>query len=51
MLRQGLLHNVITCSALISACGKGTQQQGALQIFEPDGIAYNALISACGKGT
>ena len=59
MLRQGLLHNVTTCSGLISACGKGTPKQGALQPFEPmrpkdrlpDGIAYNALISACGKGT
>ena len=53
MLRQGLLHDVITYSALSSACGKGTQQQGALQIFEamrpidllPDGIAYNALAA------
>ena len=56
MRHQGLLPDVITYNALISACEKGTLSQGALQLFEtmlhhgllPDGLTYNALISACG---
>ena len=58
MLHQGLLPDGIPYDALISACGKGTQPQRALQLLEammhqgllPDGITYSALVSACGKG-
>merc|ERR1712039_876525 len=52
MLHQGLLPNVVTYNALISACEKGALPQRALQLFEtmlhqdllPDVITYNALI-------
>ena len=45
-------------NALVSACGKNTQPQRALQLLEamlhqgllPDVITYNALVSACEKG-
>ena len=58
LLYQGLLPDVITHNALISACGKGAPPQRAWQLFEamlhqgllPDGITYNALVSACEKG-
>ena len=58
MLHQGLPPDVITPSALVSACAKGALQQRALQLLEamlhhgllPDGITYNALVSACAKG-
>merc|ERR1711920_888232 len=58
MLHQGLLPNVITYNALISACEKGALPQRALQFLEtmlhqgllPNVITYNALISACEKG-
>jgi pentatricopeptide repeat domain-containing protein 1 len=50
--------NVITYSALISACAKGAQWQRAMAVFEemkaagvqPNDITYSALISACDKG-
>ena len=56
MRDQGLLPDVVTYNALISACEKGTLSPGALQLSEtilhqgllPDGLTYNALISACG---
>ena len=59
MRHQGLLPDVITYNALISACEKGTLSERALQLLEtmlhqgllPDVITYNALISACEKGT
>ena len=59
MRDQGLLPDVITNNALISACEKGTLPQRALQLTEtmwdqgllPDVITYNALTSACEKGT
>ena len=59
MMRQGLLPDGITYTALISAGGKGTPPQRALQRVEamlhhgllPDGITYSALVGACGKGT
>ena len=49
---------MITYSALISACEKGTLPQRALQLFEamlyqgllPNVITYSALITACGNG-
>jgi pentatricopeptide repeat protein len=55
MQRQGVVPDVITCSALISACGKGKQPERALEVFEamqrqgvvPNVITYSALISAC----
>ena len=50
---QGVVPNVITYSALISACEKGKQPERALELFEamkrqgvvPDVITYSALIS------
>ena len=59
MRHQGLLPNVITYNALISACEKGALPQRALQLLEtmlhqgllPDVITYNTLISAYEKGT
>ena len=58
MKQQGMVPNVITYSALISACEKGKQPERALELFEamkrqgvvPNVITYNALISACEKG-
>jgi pentatricopeptide repeat protein len=55
MQRQGVLPDVITYSALISACEKGKQPERALELFEamqrqgvvPDVITYSALVSAC----
>ena len=55
MQRQGLVPDVITYNALISACEKGKQPERALELFEamqrqglvPNVITYNALISAC----
>jgi len=34
MLRQGILPDLITFSALCSACGKGTQFEQALKVFQ-----------------
>ena len=53
-----MVPNVITYSALISACGKGEQPERARKFFEemkqqgvvPNVITYSALISACEKG-
>ena len=58
MQRHGVVPDVITYSALISACEKGNEPDRALKLFEamkqqgivPDVIIYNALISACEKG-
>ena len=58
MQQQGIAPNIITYSALISACEKGKQPERALEIFDkmqqqgivPNIITYNALISACEKG-
>ena len=58
MQQQGVVSNAITYNALISACEKGKQPEGALQVFEamklqsvvPNAITYSALISACEKG-
>merc|ERR1712060_956869 len=55
---RGLLPDVITYSAAISACEKGQRPQQALQLLRelqlrgllPDVITYNATISACEKG-
>ena len=59
MQQQGVVPEVITYNALISACEKGKQDERAMRIFEamqqqgvmPEVITYNALISACEKGT
>ena len=58
MLRQALEPNMVTYSALISACGKGQElrrtfdvcEEMRRQALEPDMVTYSALISACGKG-
>ena len=58
MRHQGLLPDVITYSAAISACEKGKQADGALQLMQemrhqgllPDIITYSAAISASEKG-
>ena len=57
--RQALSPDVITCSAAISACEKGSQPQKALsllvgirrQALSPDVITCSATISACEKGS
>ena len=60
-LRQfpvGITLDVITYTAVISACGKGGKAEKALEIFNkmldagitPNVITYNAVISACEKG-
>ena len=58
MQLQGLQPNVITYSAVVSACGKCRMPLRALQLFdemqqqgfEPNLITYIAVSSACGKG-
>ena len=53
---RGLLPDVITYSAAISACEKGQKPQQALHLLQelqlrgllPNVITYNAAISACG---
>ena len=50
--------NVVTYIVPFSACGKGRQQETAMQVFAamvkqcmvPNAIAYSSLISACEKG-
>lgn len=57
MLSRRFRPDVITCNALISACGKGGPPEWALQPLEsikserrtPIVIIYTVLISACGK--
>jgi len=57
MRAAGIIPDVITYSALISACEKGGQAELALKIFDdmradgiiPNVITYSALISACEK--
>ena len=58
MRQRGLEPDVITYSAAISACEKGSQWERALELLdemrqrglEPDVITYSAAISACEKG-
>jgi len=58
MQRQGVVHDVITCSALVSTFEKGNKQEQAVEVFQamlrqglmPDIIMYSALASACEKG-
>ena len=57
MRKIGVLPDVITYNAAISACEKGEQWQQVLRILAemrsvsvlPDVITYNAAISACEK--
>ena len=57
MKQRGLEPNVITCSALISACAKARKLDKAFEVFaemkqrglQPEVITCNALISACEK--
>jgi len=58
MQRQGMVPEVITYNALISACEKGNHSEQAMKVFKamqrqcllPNVITYCALISACEKG-
>ena len=58
MQQQSMVPNVITYSALISACEKGKKPEQALELSEAmkrqgvvaDVITYNPLIRACEKG-
>ena len=55
---RGLLPNVITYSAAISACEKGQKPHQALHLLQdlqlrgllPNVITHNAAIRACAKG-
>ena len=55
---RGIVPDVITYSAAISACEKSQQAQQALHLLQelqlrgilPNVITYNAAISACEKG-
>ena len=58
MWQDELQPKVITYSALIGACGKGSVTERALQFFEemrlglqPNEITYSALLSACGMNS
>jgi len=56
--RQGLVPNVVTFNALISACEKALETVQALETLDamlrsgavPDMIVYNALVKACETG-
>ena len=58
MLLGGLLPDVITYNATISACEKGQKPQQALHLLQemqfrgllPNVITYNVAISACEQG-
>jgi len=58
MQLQGVVADVITYSALISACDKGKQPERALEFMDAmqlqgvviNLITYNSLISSCEKG-
>ena len=58
MQLRGLVPDVITYSAAISACEKGQQPQHALQLLQemqykgivPNVISYSEAISACEWG-
>ena len=58
MQQQGVMTNVITYSALISACEKGNQPEQALgllqemvdQLLIPNVVSFSACISASEKG-
>ena len=57
MRRQGVVPNIITYNALISACEKGKKFGRAFNVCEamlrqgimPDIVGYTALISTCDK--
>ena len=52
--QQGVMPDVITYSALTSACEKGKQPERALELFEARQlsvhVSFNAAIGACEKG-
>ena len=56
---RGCERNVITYSALISACEKAGRWQLALNLLDemqrdkvaPNTVTFNSLISACAQGT
>ena len=58
MEHQGIMPDLITYGALISACEKFIQPKRALDVFAamehqvvvPNAIAHSALISTCEKG-
>ena len=58
MWHQGVVPDVITRNAVISACEKGQQLERAFQVFQaaqrqsmvPNIITYSASVSACEKG-
>ena len=58
MLRQAMKPNLVSYSALISACEKGQEMRRAFdvcaamlrQAMKPSTVSFNALISACEKG-
>jgi pentatricopeptide repeat domain-containing protein 1 len=58
MRALGILQDMISFSAAISACKKGGQWQKALSLLDekqicgiaPNAITYNAAIAACDKG-
>ena len=58
MTHQLIMPDVVSYSATISACGKGEQWVGALELLQemprralqPDVISCDAAISACEKG-
>jgi pentatricopeptide repeat protein len=59
MREHGIEPNVITYSVAISACGKGSKWERALELLsemrerriDPNAITYSAAISACEKGS
>ena len=54
-----MVPNIITYGAMMSACEKGSQPKGALEVFQsmqrpnvvPGMISYSAFISTCEKDT
>jgi len=58
MKSHAIVPNVITFGAVISACGKGSQTDQAVRIFQalkeqcvvPNLIIYNAVVSVFEKG-
>jgi len=56
--RYGIMPTIVTYSALITACEKGSDLPAALKVsadlqcqggLKPNIVTFNALICACGK--